>query len=106
MGIEFTLIQMIPLLLILATGVSLWKKQWKIAIVVLALVIVSLVAMPIKVTQKNMSRFEDTAKFDNVPEKVIVKQESFDAYQDSKYTELKADSETKVTKIKELNNEK
>jgi len=106
MGIEFTLIQMIPLLLILATGVSLWKKQWKIAIVILALVIVSLVAMPFKVTQKNMSRFEDTNKFDNVSEKIVVKQESFDAYQDSKFTELKSDSETEVTKIKELNNEK
>jgi len=106
MGIEFTLIQMIPLLLIFATTWSLWQKKYKLVAVLAIIAFISLVAFPFKSTQKNMSRFEDTTKFDNVPEKVVVEQTDFDAYQDSKFSELKSDSETKVNKIEELNNEK
>lgn len=92
MEIEFTYSQLIPLAFIVIGGWTLYKKHYKSAVAVIALVIFSMVFQPVKLTQPNISRFEDSGKFDNVPEKVLVQKESFDDFQNSQYDELKKES--------------
>lgn len=92
MGVEFTFTQLIPLVFIVVTGWSLYKRYFKLSGVMAGLVILSLFFMPVKLTQSNISRFEDSGKFDNVPEKVVVKKSDFESFQNSQYDELKKES--------------
>ena len=93
MGISFTFTQLIPLLLLVVAGWSLYKKYYKLTGAIVGMVIISLFFMPVKLTQSNISRFEDSGKFDNVPKKVIVQKENFEQFQNSQYDELKKESE-------------
>jgi len=93
MTIEFTIFQLIPLGLICLTIYLFWIKYNKMGIFCLIIGIISIIAMPVKVVQSNMSRFEDIdSKFNNINPRVIVPEIDFNDFQQSELNKLKESS--------------
>jgi len=98
MEIIFT--QLIPLALalwILLILRNIYKAENKVKaskwlLLPVSLAVISLAFMPVKITQRNMSAHEDSSKFDNVPEKVIIAEKTFDESQTEQFNKLKKES--------------
>jgi len=87
---------MIVWLLIIATTVikaeqkdKLKKAKWFILPIVI--IIFSMLFMPVKLTQHNMSVHEEN-RFNNVPTKVVIEIKSFDESQKTQFNKLKEES--------------
>ena len=98
MGLEFQYFQLIPLTFFTLIIISIYYKRWKIIIVLSLLMIFSLIFMPIKLTQKNIGVYENKSKFNNLPERIIIKDESFNEYQKSNLSKLKQESKNEEPK--------
>ena len=89
---DFNYMQLIPTVMLFLMVWLIYKKNYKFSAFIFILMMLSLTVMPVKLTQSNMSRFENSNKFDNIEERVVVEKQSFEDYQKLNYDELKKES--------------
>ena len=94
---ELTLMQGIPLVMLVLLAVLIAFKRWALAAIIGVIVLISLIAMPIKITQRNMSVHEEN-KFDNIPEKVVILEANFESIQNQELNKLKQESKDEEPK--------
>jgi len=82
------------MVLIALLSFFLYKKMYKSSIAIIIIVGFSVVFMPVKFTENNMAVHEGEDRFQNIPEKVVVKDEKFSEYQERNFSNLKNDSKT------------
>ena len=95
---SFNFFQLIPLAFFIALGFSIVYKKHKITIALVFIIVFSLFFMPIKLTQNNIGVYEDKGRFNDLPERVIVVEKSFEDYQKSNMTQLKKESNNEAPK--------
>ena len=103
---EFNIMGLIPLIFIIWIGILAYKlgkyiltdKPKKVKKVLwwlawpLIILIILINFTPVKLTEDNMSRYEETNKFDNIPDRIIVEEKSFSETQKIEFDKLKKES--------------
>lgn len=94
MGLTFNLFILIPMVSIILLVYSIYKRVWTLTGIMIALMIFSIVFNPVKLSQPNVSVYEDTqSKFNDIPERVQVFDESFINHQNKNLNQLKKESQ-------------
>ena len=94
---ELTLMQGIPFLAIILVFVLVIYEKWILVGILVLITVISLIAMPVKITQRNMSVHEEN-KFNNIPEKVVILEASFESIHNQELNKLKQESKDEEPK--------
>jgi len=93
MGLDFNLSVLLTLFNIIVFVYAVYKKYWRLTGVMLILIIISMMFNPINLTQSNISVYEATQnRFDDIPERVQVIDQSFNDHQNKNLNQLKKES--------------